>query len=212
MEFPDFRYSEQHAHQLGSILEHQGIENPAWLYSELMHIASAYEWSVWRRDTEMLKRAIAGWRKNVDAVQDALVLLRRDGPMLSSPTVDDSGEMPVLVPADLTDENIAMAEVVLSKLADHASGIYEGLSQWFDNRPKKNEQPEIDGLVRGLAKLWCTACNISVAHIKISESAGSPSANFIEIGVEMLIGEAPSRKSIVTRVIAYRDEEKAKLS
>ncbi|RVC65868.1 hypothetical protein EN766_33885 [Mesorhizobium sp. M2A.F.Ca.ET.046.02.1.1] len=117
-----------------------------------------------------------------------------------------------LVPAEFTVGEVEIAKRVLERLLANATDLAGALENWLDRRPAKNEQPEIDGLIRGLARLWCAAFKVPIARIKISESSGSPAASFIEAGVTMFLGKTLSRKSIVTHVIAYRDEEKAKLS
>ncbi|CDX22097.1 hypothetical protein MPL3356_390141 [Mesorhizobium plurifarium] len=234
MSFPEqFRFSDASQAQIQKMLEAHGFSLPhgEWLTLKLSDIEHAYQWSAWRRDKDHHEANIKGWKEIASAMSIAINYLDREGPELCSPTISDAmGRIDVwsdepldavwveedyekhLVPAPFSEEDIALARRVMVALHGSASDLSEGLEKWFNSRPVKNDKPEINGLIRGLTRLWCAAFKTPVANVRISASAGSPVMNFIETSVELFLGKSPSRASIETHVIAYREEEKAKLS
>lgn len=233
----DFNYahdfSEQAEREILSMLEAHGFSMPHdhWLRAKLHDIANRFHWSAESRKKDTHQANVDGWKRVQEAVTSTIQYLDRQKLELSTATElgpdarvpdswDDDAPVPMsdaeleacLVPAEFTADDLATTRRVLQRLLGNATDMADGMERWLEGRPAKNEQPEIDGLIRGIARLWCAAFKVPIAHIKISESAGSPAANFIESSVAMFLGKAPSRKSIVTHVCAYRDEEKGKLS
>lgn len=226
------RFTEKDIAALQQMLEQNGAK-PAgdWIEVRLQDIAFRFDDDLERRDTDTLAARIAAARSDLDGVTSTIKFLAHwehdltaEGISQAAPFVygawDEPRHEPVtaeevaayIVPPDFTQKEISTTRRVLEHLAMFAASVH---GYHCGNRvmsPNRNERPEIDGLVRGLTKLWCAALKIPVGNIKISESAGSQAASFIETGVGILLGKALSRKSIVTRVCAYRDEEKKKLS
>ncbi|TIT07322.1 MAG: hypothetical protein E5W74_26735 [Mesorhizobium sp.] len=226
------RFSKQDVETLRQMLEQDGFKEPShgWIDVRLQDIAFKFEDDLDRRDTETVASRVASALSEVEGINSTINFLERWEQHLTAERI--SNEAPFVygawdeprheptdeelaahtLPSEFTPDEIGTTRRVLKELRMYAGSV---LGHHMTNRamrPIGNEHPEIDGLVRGLARLWCAAFKIPVAKIKISESAGSPTARFIEAGVEILLGKALSRKAIVTRVCTYRDEEKSKLS
>lgn len=234
MSFPEkFRFSEQAQNEILKMLEAHGFSLPhdRWLTMKLHDIESTYQWSTWRRDRDTHKANIRGWKELQEAISLTIGYLDRQGPELCSPTISDEHagifdswaddlQTPIwnedfekhLVQPAFTKGDIEISRRVMQYLLGSATNLAGGLEKWFASRPVKKARPELDGLIRGLTRLWCVAFKIPVANVQISTSAGSPVMNFIEASVQLFLGKTPSRTSIETHVIAYREEEKAKLS
>ncbi|ESY36598.1 hypothetical protein NKI46_09935 [Mesorhizobium sp. M0615] len=94
---------------------------------------------------------------------------------------DDAAPVPMseeelnacLVPAEFTEGDVEIAKRVLHRLLASVTAMADGMEKWLEGRPTKNEQPEIDGLIRGLARLWCAAFKVPIAHIRYR---GAPAA------------------------------------
>lgn len=233
----DFNYqydfSEQAEREILSMLEAQGfsLPNENWLRDKLHDIANRFHWSAERRKKDTHQTNVDGWKRLQVAVTSTIQYLDSQQLELSSATTfgdgarlpdswDDEPPIPMsdeeleacLVPAEFTAGDVETAKRVLHHLLASAADMADGMEKWLEGRPVKNEQPEIDGLIRGLTRLWCMAFKIPVAHVRISASAGSPAMNFIERAIILFMEKALSRASIEARVIAYRDEAKARLS
>ncbi|MER9316968.1 hypothetical protein NKI31_15925 [Mesorhizobium sp. M0659] len=164
-------FSERAEREILSMLESQGFSMPHgdWLRTKLHDIANTFHWPAERRKKDTDQGTVDEWKRLQEAVSSTVQYSDSQKLELSTATEfgagvrvpdswDDAAPVPMseeelnacLVPAEFTEGDVEIAKRVLHRLLASVTAIADGMEKWLEGRPTKNEQPEIDGLIRGL--------------------------------------------------------------
>ena len=219
------RITEERKRLLLDRLADVGFSEPfdGWLAVRLQAIAFDIERCLWLRDRRGIDEAVRSWGGAPEAVRLTRGLLDQFRDRLTAeqlPADFDGGfgswdyDRPdpispeeferIMLPPDVSEDDIETTRRVLKKIEIESRRIQRAHDFSWANRIERNAEPEKRAAIIGLVRIWCQAQGLGPEEFSISSSPGSPAMNFVEPGVQVMLGETMTRPAIEKQVIAWR--------